>query len=135
MISLADYFGHWFDCEDATPERMAAAQVMLDKVNECLVEAKANGVDLEINPRTATMVAGQTYGGFRPQNCSQGALHSSHKEGRGVDVYDLNEQLDRWLTDVRLAAYGLYREAVTATPTWTHLTDRAPASGARTFQP
>ena len=135
FITSTDYFGPWLDHPDATHERKSAAVALIEKVNRCLADAEAHGVELEMNPHTATLISGVTYGGFRPQSCDQGAPHSSHKEGRGVDIYDRNGQLDRFLTDARLASYGLYRESPAATLGWTHLTDRSPSSGARTFQP
>ena len=135
MISIADYFGHWADHPAATPERKAAAAALLDAVNPLLMEAEANGIWIQTNPHTSTMVSGETFGGFRPQDCPIGAPHSSHKEARAVDVYDPDNALDRWLTDARLEAHGLYREAPASTNTWCHLTDRAPGSGHRTFQP
>lgn len=135
FITVSDYFGKWIDHADATAERKEAAQVMLDKVNAILTEAEANGVELHTNPKTQTHVSGEQYGGFRPQECPQGAPHSSHKEGRAVDVYDPDNALDRWVTDARLEAFGLYREHPDSTPRWCHLTDRAPGSGRRTFYP
>ena len=135
MIGIIDYFGNWFDHPDATPERKAAAQAMLDKVNALLEEYEANDGELKINPRTKTYVSGEQYGGFRPQSCQQGAPHSAHKEGRAVDVYDPVGALDVWVTDARLEAHDLYREAPSATVGWCHLSDKAPGSGKRTFQP
>lgn len=90
---------------------------------------------MRINPRTHTYVAGETYGGFRPQDCPQGAPHSSHKQGQAVDIYDPDNALDNYVTDAILEAYGLYREAPSATLRWCHLSDRPPGSGKRTFQP
>ena len=135
MISLSEYFGPWINHPDATPERVSAAETMLAAVNELLQEAEANGIEIKANPHTGTCVSGQTYGGFRPQDCPQGAPHSSHKEARAVDIYDPDGALDRWLTDARLEAYGLYRENAESTLGWTHLSDKSPPSGRRTFQP
>lgn len=135
MISLPEYFGPWEDSPDATDERHQAALAMLEKVNPLLEEAETNGVELKINPHTGTLVSGQTYGGFRPQDCPQGAPHSSHKEARAVDVYDPSGALDRWLTDELLEKHGLYRESPDATSGWCHLSDKAPGSGKRTFHP
>ena len=134
-LSLLDYFGNWFDHEDATEERKAAASELLDRVNALLVEAEAHGVDLKINPRTHSYVSGETYGGFRPQDCPQGAPNSSHKLARAVDIYDPDNTLDAYVTDAILTAHGLYRESPTATNRWCHLSDKAPGSGRRTFQP
>lgn len=135
MISIEDYFGPWIDHVDATDECKANAAAMLERVKALLVAAEADGVPLLINPNTSTHVSGNTYGGFRPQSCPQGAPDSSHKVGRGVDVYDPKDELDHWLTDAKLEQFGLYRESPVATHTWCHLTDRAPRSGRRTFLP
>lgn len=135
IIAFEDYFGPWMDHIDATDIRKAAAKEMLFKVNALLEEAEANGVEVKMNPTTRTCVSGRQYGGFRPQDCPEGAPHSSHKEARAVDVYDPGNLLDNWVTDARLEAHGLYREAPGSTQFWCHLTDRAPGSGKRTFIP
>lgn len=134
-ISFEDYFGPFLDHEDATDERKANARDLLVHVNNLLDEAEADGVELPINPGTGSQVSGQTLGGFRPQNAAQGAPNSSHKQGMAVDVYDPKDALDRYLTDEKLEAFDLYREAPSATSHWCHLTTRAPGSGKRTFQP
>ena len=135
MISILDYFSNFFDHPDATPERLLAAQDMLESVNGLLEEAETHGVDLKINPRTKTYVSGEQYGGFRPQNCPIGASGSSHKLGRACDVYDPTGSLDAYITDAILEHHGLYREAPSSTSGWCHLSDKMPASGKRTFLP
>lgn len=135
MITIEDYFGPWMNHADADVRRKANAQTLLAKVNALLEDAEAAGVELKVNPITGTLVSGQTFGGFRPQSCPQGAPTSSHKEGRGVDVVDRSGALDDWITDATLEHHGLYREHPEDTPNWCHLTDRAPGSGRRTFKP
>jgi len=135
MISPSDYFGPWSEHKDLTEERKDNALMLLDRVNAFLQLAEANGVELHTNPHTKTMVSGEAYGGFRPQDCPVGAVHSMHKEGRAVDVYDPHGDLDRWITDGRLESSGLAREAPASTDGWTHLQDILPHSGKRTFQP
>jgi hypothetical protein len=104
------------------------------KVNALLKELAAIGAaDVDINPKTGSSISGTKNGGWRPKECAEGAEKSSHKEGRGVDVFDPDGDIDMALTDARLAKHGLYREHPAQTPTWTHLTDRAPRSGKRTF--
>lgn len=44
MISLDNYFGPWHASPDATDERLAAAEAMLEKVNALLADAEAHGV-------------------------------------------------------------------------------------------
>ena len=135
MITFEEYFGQWLDHADATSERQANARALLIAVNDLLNEARADGVVIQTNPATGSHISGQTLGGFRPQDCAQGAPTSSHKQGRGVDIYDPGNALDAWLDDDKLAAFGLYREHPSFTVGWTHLTDRAPGSGRRTFNP
>lgn len=135
MIFLNDYFGPWINHPDATEEVKKNAEIFLEKVASLLDEAFLNEIDLVDNPATGTLISGKTYGGFRPQDCPQGSKNSSHKVGRGVDIYDPLNALDNWITDSILEKHGLYREAPLFTKTWTHLSDRAPGSGRRTFQP
>lgn len=135
MISLVQYFGPWIDHIDANDERKAHARSLLSSVNDLLDEAEQDGVTVPVNPHTGSQVSGTTLGGFRPQNAAQGAPGSSHKQGRGVDIFDPENKLDSWLDDEKLEAFDLYREHPDSTPGWTHLTDRAPGSGKRTFSP
>lgn len=135
LISLGDYVGPHAESPDWTPERQAAAEAMLEPVNALLMEAEAHGVELTMNPRTHTLVSGITFGGFRPQDCPQGAAHSAHKDGRAVDIYDPHGDLDRWISDLILERFGLYREHPADTLGWCHLSDKAPSSGRRTFHP
>lgn len=143
MIFMADYFGPWVGHKDATEQIKVDAYNFIEKVNALLDEAFANMIDLVDNPATGTLVSGNTYGGFRPQDCKQGAPNSSHKRGRGIDIYDPDDVLDNWITDKILERHGLYREHPLTTKkgykgassSWCHLTDRAPGSGRRTFHP
>lgn len=135
MISLAEYVGKHVGSPDWTPERQSSAQVLLDRVNELLADAEAHGVELDDNPKTESLVSGQQYGGFRPQDCPEGAPHSAHKDARAVDIYDPSGALDRWISDLILEKYDLYREHPADTGGWAHLSDRAPPSGRRTFHP
>ena len=136
MISLSDYFGPYHNHPDATTQRREAADDLLAKVNALLLEAEADGsYGWLVNPNTGSCISGKTNGGFRPHDCPEGAPSSSHKQGRGIDIYDPAQSLDDWITDEMLAKHGLYREAPESTHNWAHLTDRAPASGHRTFAP
>lgn len=135
MITVDQLFGKWADHPDATVERRANAANLLAKANPLLQCAADAGVPLPTNPHTGSLVSGEGLGGFRPQACTIGAPASAHKQGRAVDVYDPSGDLDEWLTDARLEQFGLYREAPASTRGWCHLTDRAPGSGRRTFQP
>lgn len=137
IISIDDYFGRWLTHPDVTEMVMTAANEFLLKVNDLLQVMIDGGCVLDINPRTKTYVSGETYGGFRPQSCPQGAPASSHKVGRGVDVYDPENELDGFLMihQALLKERGLYIENPSATPHWCHITDRAPGSGLTVFNP
>lgn len=144
-IDIGDYFGKWIKHPDVTDEVTISAIKLLDKVNAILEEAFTDGIDFDINPATNSYVAGQTYGGFRPQDCPQGSPGSSHKTGAGIDIHDGSVsgggQLGEWLFkhQNRLMHHGLYMEHPTATvgknTRWVHLTTRAPRSGRRVFMP
>lgn len=137
MILLHEYFGQWLNHKDATDAVVANAEEFLSKVNSILDIAVVDGIDLRINPVTGNHISGKTYGGFRPQDCPQGAPTSSHKVGRGVDIYDPDNSLDDWLMKHQsiLKTHCLYMEHPDATPRWCHLTDRSPASGKTVFKP
>lgn len=102
--------------------------------------AERDGVEFPDNPKTLTGVSGETLGGFRPQNCDQGAAHSSHKEGFAVDRYDPEGLIDKWCmanSEVGglLESCGIYIEHPDATHGWSHWTIRRPGSGNRVFRP
>ena len=137
IVSAEDYFGQWITHPDVTAEVMANAVAFLPLVNDLLQVCIDGGVVLEVNPRTKTYVAGETYGGFRPSTCPQGAPASSHKVGRGIDIYDPENELDGFLMlhQKLLKDRELFIEAPESTPRWTHITNRAPNSGKTVFNP
>lgn len=137
MISLQDYFGKWWDHPDVTEERKANAERLLACCEKLELIALADGVTFPDNPVTGSGVSGQTYGGFRPQDCPQGAPNSSHKEGLAVDRYDPSEAIDEWcLANLdELEQCGIYIEAPSKTVRWSHWTIRPPKSGKRVFLP
>lgn len=137
MITLAQYVGPHYASPDWTPARRANAEDLLKRCAALEAEMVRAGVEFPDNPATGSGVSGQTFGGFRPQNCPQGAPGSSHKEGRAVDRYDPRGQIDAWVMihQDRLEAHGLYIEHASATPGWSHWTTRAPRSGSRAFMP
>lgn len=131
MITLGQYFGRF----EHTNEHTENAKVLLNRVNLLLEDAKKYGVILKINKNTGSLISGQTFGGFRPEDCPQGAKNSPHKQGMGVDIYDPDNSLDGWLDDFKLLKYDLYREHPEHTKTWVHLQTRKTGSGKRTFLP
>jgi hypothetical protein len=135
VISLDDYFGTYLNMPEIDAATHERAESLLERVNALLEHAQKHGIVIRINPRSGTRISGTLNGGWRPKNCPIGAENSSHKDARGVDVYDPVDALDYWLTDEILTEHGLYREHPSETPSWCHLTDRAPKSGKRTFMP
>lgn len=136
MITMEEYVGPHADSPDWTLEREDNAADLLLRVN-ALVEYLTTecGLISQVNPHTGTEVSGETFGGFRPQDCCQGAPDSSHKTGKGVDKYDPQNSMDDMLNNEILERFDLYREHPNATLGWCHLTTRAPHSGNRTFLP
>lgn len=140
MITLEQYFGRWIHHPDATDQRKENAVELLEACATLEAIAKSAGVHFPDNQITESGVSGDTYGGFRPQSCPQGAPSSSHKEGQGVDRFDPKGEIDDWCmknaeTDGALAQCGIYIEHPDSTPHWSHWTTRAPASGHRVFKP
>jgi hypothetical protein len=137
MITLNQYVGPHSASPDWTPERQQNAAKLLAACCALEVEMARGGVAFPDNPATKSGVSGVTFGGFRPQNCSQGAPNSSHKEGMAVDRYDPRGEIDNWCMAHldRLAHHGIYIEHSSATPGWSHWTTRAPKSGNRAFYP
>lgn len=137
MITLADYFGKWYDCSDATDERKDNAERLLDACGELELLARNDGVKFQINPNTGSQVSGESYGGFRPLSCSIGAAHSAHKQGLAVDIYDPEGEIDVWCmaNQDKLEHCGIYIEHPDHTKGWSHWTIRAPGSGHRVFIP
>lgn len=137
MIELAHYFKAYAGHPDITPEIEAAAQAMLNKVNELREMAAGDGVAFKVNPDTGTHISGQKNGGFRPQDCPIGAAKSAHKIGRGVDNYDPDRRFASWCLahPDELKACGLWMEDPRWTPSWVHLQDYAPGSGKLVFIP
>jgi hypothetical protein len=147
VITLTQYFGKKFDHPDATAERKANASSLLLRVRDLLVDARAAGVPTyRIDPDTGTSISGAKGGdgdgGFRLQSSKTGAPNSTHKNGQAVDVYDPDNELDKWLDQFEtgnggnsmLIKHGLYREHGDDTPGWAHLQNKPPASGKRTYR-
>lgn len=135
MITEGEYFKAYAGHPAITQAIRDNARAFLPKVTALLEWCQDNGWTAVQNPVTGTLVSGSKNGGWRPPECSEGAPHSSHKEGRGVDVADAGNALDDMLTDEVLEQFGLYREHPSATKHWCHLTDKAPGSGNRSFYP
>lgn len=137
MLTIEEYVGVHQDSPDWTQERQDNAARLCVAVNDLAAEMQALGVNFRINPTTGSVVSGQTYGGFRPQDCIQGAPNSSHKKGLAVDLYDPGGDIDCWLMKHvdKLEEYGIYIEHPDDTPHWSHWTIQPPGSGRHVFKP
>ena len=133
-ITLSDYFAGYAGHPAITAEHRASAEMLLVQVSALLADLIVGGdADLDINPQTGSLISGHKNGGWRPPECPEGAPNSSHKQGKGIDIYDADGDLDAACHDDLLARHGLYREHPAQTRGWLHLTNRAPRSGRRTF--
>jgi len=143
MITLDQYFR-----KPHSREQILDASELLTKVNSLVNEAVSLDAytwkdDKDTSCPISGSQGGDGDGGFRTPGSRTGAPGSSHRQAKAVDVYDPGDLLDRWLDqyeigdggNTKLAEHGLYREHPNATPSWCHLSTRAPGSGRRTFFP
>lgn len=140
MITLLQYLGVYEDHKDATPAILDNAVELLVAVGKLQLMAIEDGVEFPINPATNSQVSGSQNGGFRPQDCPIGALHSSHKQGLAVDIYDPQGLIDAWCmmhsgVGGKLEQCGIYIEHPSATKGWSHWTIKPPGSKKRVFYP
>jgi hypothetical protein len=137
MITLAQYVGVHAKSKDWTAPRQLNANALLQRANALMLLAQADGVDFPTNPKTQSQISGQTFGGFRPQNCPQGAPNSNHKDGKGVDLYDPANEIDAWCLGNldKLEQCEIWIESPTKTNTWSHWQSVAPRSGNRVYMP
>lgn len=137
MITEADYVGPWFKSPDWTEHRKDNADKLLDACSRLEAIMLDDGIDFPINPATHSGVSGKTYGGFRPQNCLQGAPHSNHKEGLAVDRWDPLNKIDAWCMNHldKLEECCIWIEHPDSTPGWSHWQCVPPKSGKRVFNP
>ena len=137
MITLTQYAGPHASSPDWNDTTQANAAQLLVACSRLEFLAAQDGVKFPNNPATGNGVSGETFGGFRPQNCPIGAPHSAHKEGKAVDRYDPDGLIDKWCfaNQDRLESCGIYLEHPDATKGWSHWSTKAPASGRVVFYP
>lgn len=137
MISLGHYAGPWSQSPDWTSERRMNAVALLNACHHLESLMRNEGVVFQTNHKTNSQVSGTNYGGFRPQDCPIGAPNSAHKEGMAVDIYDPNEDIDRWIlaNEWVLDRTNLYLEDPDKTVGWSHWQIRPTKSGKRIFLP
>ena len=134
MILLDEYFNN----KKALSLHTDNAKVLLVYVNNLLTEyIRATKKQLPINGLTHNLISGNLNGdgGYRLTDSKTGAKLSSHKLGKGIDIFDPENDLDAYITDSILERNYLYREHPMHTPRWCHLTTRSPSSGKRSFFP
>ncbi len=137
IITLDQYVGHYKNHSDFTPDRQRNATQWLVKANLLLTHIAADKVELRTNPKTNSIISGENDGGFRPQLCKTGALHSNHKEGLAGDIYDPLGTLDIWClcNEKILIDVGIWLEHPLTTEGWSHWQIVPPASGRRYYLP
>lgn len=137
-ITIEQYFGPHGDHAAITEEMRESAEALLDNVNDVLRLAAADGVELQANPVTGSMISGSGNGGWRPPESPVGASKSTHKRAMGIDIYDPARALARWCSQnvSRLQMRGiLAMEDPRWTPTWAHMQTVAVPSGRFFFIP
>ena len=137
MITLSHYAGQWRGSRDWTMDIETNALRLLTSVNALEAEMARGGIPFPDNPKTRNGVSGELYGGFRPLACPIGAPASAHKRGQAIDRYDPHDYIDAWCFAHldRLAHHGIWIEAPSATPGWSHWACVPPKSGNRVFMP
>lgn len=133
-----DVIGPWDDSKDLTSERLENIRMrLIPAVNALEARMLADGFVFPVNPLTKTGVSGQTFGGFRPQECPCGAAKSNHKIGLAVDRYDPQGGIDAWCMKNLpiLAECGIWLEHPDSTKGWSHWQCVPPKSGRRVFMP
>jgi hypothetical protein len=137
MFTLANYVGVHADSPDWNDARKSNANRLICACTNLQTMMEDAGIVFHLNPATNTTISGQTFGGFRPQDCPIGAAYSAHKTGEAVDRYDHDGAIDAWLVahPEALVECGIYIEASASTIGWSHWSIRAPHSGNHIFQP
>lgn len=142
MITIEQYY---MDCDgvyggELTPEHRVNATTMVARINLLIAEIKADEdykVDLEINPKTKSLVSS----GWRPAKINQltpgAALKSKHMTCQACDLYDPDGDIDEWALEHPgvLERIGLWQEHPSATKGWAHFQIVPPRSGKRVFYP
>lgn len=124
--------------EDYATVKVPAEQTV-QKVNNLLAVLEAEGVKLEANPRTGSIVNS----GWRPLTINNqvkgAAVRSKHITAEACDLYDPEGVIDDYLMSEAgqrvLTSARLWLEHPAATKGWSHVQTVPPASGRRTFYP
>lgn len=124
--------------DELTPAVGVNAARTVDRVNQALELAAADGVEPGIDEKTGNYVAS----GWRPRaindRTSNAAATSTHIGAEACDLQDTpGRDLARWaLRNIdKLEAIGLWMEDPRWTPDWVHWQTRPPHSGLRVYRP
>lgn len=118
---------------------MDNAAITVERVNALLAVLEADGVDVEINAATKTIVSS----GWRPVAVNArtpgSAPRSRHMSAEACDVYDPDGLIDEYLMSEAgqraLVSLRLWLEHPSATKGWSHVQTVPPRSGRRVFFP
>lgn len=119
QLTVSDYLSRYKESHtsDLTPHIVVNAEDLLLRVNEMLKETPLSYVPFVTS-------------GWRPPSVNSkvkgAARHSTHTIGKGIDLADFDQELDKFLmaNHKLLSKYGLWLEHPLHTPTWTHLDTR-----------
>lgn len=118
-------------------DQYLAGTSLVEKINHLLGLLAGDGVNLEISPRTGSLVSS----GYRPQNINANtpgaAPKSKHISLQACDLYDPEGEIDDWCMENLevLEQIGLWMEHPSATKGWCHIQVVPPRSRRRVFYP
>jgi hypothetical protein len=122
---------------ELTEEIIENAKSLLARVNKLMFVLANYQVELEVHPKTKSLVSS----GWRPPQVNAdtrgAAPKSKHMSGLAVDIYDPEGEIDSFcMTNLdKLEKLGLWMEHPSATKGWCHLQSVPPRSGNRVFYP
>lgn len=135
LLTLEDYLRHEPHAQpgELTDEIRANAQELLRRTELLLAKAVADGIVLEADPRTGSIISS----GWRPKAVNAAvpgaAQKSKHLIGQAIDLYDPDGDFDEWcwLHQRYLADVNLFIEHPGSTKGWCHLQSTPPRSQIR----
>jgi hypothetical protein len=133
MFTVEQYLGK----HEHTAVHAANADYLVRRTALLMDKLMAMGVEFKNNPKTGTVISGDKFGGFRPQDCPIGAPKSAHKLGLAVDLYDPSGCIDKAIMEHQelLVEYGVYIEHPSKTEGWSHWAVVPPLSNKHVFYP
>lgn len=110
----------------------------------CMKLQDASGIDLQVNRGFVTLAEQiETYRKINLKRKSQGLpalqvpMESKHMFGAAVDLWDANQQLQKWIlaNEALVKSWGVHFEKFSYTLTWVHMQVIPPRSGSFFFLP